>query len=99
MSGSLRDIELTINGRKLVGKVFKTFKMNTQPFQFTLKSQLIAREVKFVQKRFEKEDDLLGLKEELIFNCCGFGSKYLFKDKDMMPLKGHLIEYKNRNAQ
>lgn len=35
------------------------------------------------------------MKEEIIFNCSGLGSRKLFDDPNMLAKKGHIIEFKN----
>ena len=43
-------------------------------------------------KNFETLDDVLKLKEGCIFNCLGISSASIFGDKDIMGVRGHLIE-------
>lgn len=43
------------------------------------------------------EEDLNQLREEIIFNCAGLGSKELFGDNEMKGIKGHLLEFRNEN--
>jgi len=45
---------------------------------------------KVVIRRFETPADVAGLSENVIVNCTGLGSKALFSDPELMPLKGQL---------
>lgn len=40
-------------------------------------------------------DDVLGLKEALIFNCSGYSLNTLFKDENLIGKKSHFVVYKN----
>ena len=46
---------------------------------------------KVVIRKFDTPDDIAKLTENVIVNCTGLGSKELFKDPDLMPLKGQLV--------
>lgn len=46
---------------------------------------------KVVIRKFDSPDDIAKLSENVIVNCTGLGSKELFKDPDLMPLKGQLV--------
>jgi len=45
---------------------------------------------KIVIRRFDTPRDLMGLKEPLIVNCTGLGSKTLFNDEELVPIRGQL---------
>lgn len=44
-----------------------------------------------VIRRFDTQQDLQSLAEPVLVNCTGLGSKDLFGDDDMVPLKGQLV--------
>lgn len=46
---------------------------------------------KVVVRRFETPRDVAQLAEPLVVNCTGLGSKALFGDPDLVPLKGQLV--------
>jgi D-amino-acid oxidase len=46
---------------------------------------------RIVIRKFETPQDLMALSEPVIVNATGLGSKDLFKDEDMVPLKGQLV--------
>ncbi len=45
---------------------------------------------KVVIRKFETPQDIVGLSENLVVNCTGLGSKALFNDPELVPLKGQL---------
>jgi hypothetical protein len=45
---------------------------------------------KFEVRSFATPQDILALPEKLVFNCTGLGSRDLFGDQDLHPLKGQL---------
>ncbi len=45
---------------------------------------------KVVIRKFETPQDVASLRENVIINCTGLGSKALFNDPELMPLKGQL---------
>lgn len=48
-----------------------------------------------VEKKFSSLEDILDLKEKVIFNCMGFSSKKIFPDEKLKGKLGHLIVFKN----
>ena len=42
-------------------------------------------------RNFENIDQVLSLKESAIFNCSGLGSRELFGDEELMPVRGQLV--------
>ena len=42
----------------------------------------------------DNKESLLGLSENIIFNCLGLGSKEVFNDDDLQPVRGQLIYFK-----
>jgi glycine/D-amino acid oxidase-like deaminating enzyme len=46
---------------------------------------------KIVIRKFDSPADLARLTENVIVNCTGLGAKELFKDPDLVPLKGQLV--------
>lgn len=55
-------------------------------------------DVPFVQKRFATRQQVLGLAEPIIINCTGLGSKGLFNDRKLKPIKGQLVLLKPQPA-
>lgn len=95
LKSSLKEMYVTLNNKtKVKCTVFKTLKIDLQAFLMIFTAELRGQGVQFVQRRIAKED-IKGLKEYLIFNCAGLGSRELFGDSKMRGRKGHLVEYKN----
>ena len=46
---------------------------------------------KVMIRKFDSPADISRLSENVIINCTGLGSKELFKDPDLVPLKGQLV--------
>jgi len=46
---------------------------------------------KVVIRKFETPREVAALQENVIVNCTGLGSKALFNDPELMPLKGQLV--------
>lgn len=46
---------------------------------------------KFVIRSFKDRDEVLGLSEDVVFNCTGLGAASLFEDADLVPAKGQLV--------
>ena len=46
---------------------------------------------KVVIRKFDTPRDVAALSENVIVNCTGLGSKELFSDPELMPLKGQLV--------
>lgn len=46
---------------------------------------------KFVVRNFADKEELLTLKEPVLFNCTGLGARALFGDEDLVPAKGQLL--------
>ena len=46
---------------------------------------------KFVIRDFSDRDDVLSVRESVIFNCTGMGAAKLFGDTELTPIKGQLV--------
>jgi D-amino-acid oxidase len=56
----------------------------------TLVRDFISFGGKIVIRKFDTPRDLMSLPESIIVNCTGLGSKTLFKDDELVPIKGQL---------
>ena len=56
-----------------------------------LMNDFVDRGGKVVIRKFDSPADISTLSENVIINCTGLGSKELFKDPDLVPLKGQLV--------
>lgn len=73
----------------------RTIKINTELFMEELRVEALLRGVKFVEKPFKTQSDVISLSQEAIFNCTGYSSKYLFNDTNMTGTMDHLVIFKN----
>lgn len=73
--------------------VKQTVTMLIEPAMFLRKvrSDFFAAGGKMVARDFKNLSMLLSLSERAIFNCTGLGSKTLFGDDEMQPVKGQLV--------
>jgi glycine/D-amino acid oxidase-like deaminating enzyme len=56
-----------------------------------LMEELTTRRGRLVRRRFETVDDVAALEEPLVINCTGLGSKALFGDEELTPIRGQLV--------
>lgn len=50
-----------------------------------------------MERKFNTQDDVMNLKEDCLFNCTGYSSKYLFNDNNMTGTTDYLVLFKNPN--
>jgi glycine/D-amino acid oxidase-like deaminating enzyme len=69
------------------------FEMRIEPSIYldALMADFLDRGGKVVIRKFETPRDIASLSENVIVNCTGLGSKALFNDADLVPLKGQLV--------
>jgi hypothetical protein len=85
------------NGRLIQGYRTSTFQLDGDIHLFELLEEARHAGVRIENKRFENIKEILGLNEEVIFNCSGLSSRYLFNDNTMIPYKGVMISLKKPN--
>jgi glycine/D-amino acid oxidase-like deaminating enzyme len=56
-----------------------------------LMEALAAKGGRVVRRRLETRDDVAALDEPLVVNCTGLGSKSLFGDRELTPVRGQLV--------
>lgn len=73
--------------------VKRTVTMMIEPATFLrrVRDDFLLSGGRFKIRNFTHLDDILSLKEHTIFNCTGLGSKALFKDEELTPVKGQLV--------
>lgn len=74
---------------------FKTILLNTDVLLQELLTEAKLRCIEIVERKFEKLEDVLGLKEEVVVNCLGMGAGKVFGDQNMQGKKGHLLVFNN----
>ncbi|UVC19447.1 FAD-dependent oxidoreductase [Mesorhizobium onobrychidis] len=80
------------------GYAYSTLLVEPPIFLEKLRHDLRQNQVPFVQRKFASEADVLTLPEAIIVNCTGLGSKVLFNDLNMKPIKGQLALLKAQPA-
>ncbi len=76
------------------GMLFQSFLVDTAIYIPDLYEKAQTKGIKFHQITFKKKEDLRHLPQSIIINCTGFGARHLFKDPDLIPICGQLIELK-----
>lgn len=66
------------NKKKERGVKYSTVLIDSNMYLEELRLEAVLRGAKFVQRRFNTLDEVLGLEEDFIFNCIASASGYLF---------------------
>jgi D-amino-acid oxidase len=81
---------LPFEGPSRPGVKYMTLLVEPPIFLSKLDASLRARGVPFKSMTFNDPSTVQALSENIIVNCTGFGSKALFGDSDLEPIKGQL---------
>jgi glycine/D-amino acid oxidase-like deaminating enzyme len=82
---------MPFEGHTQPGFEYQTLLIEPPIFLHRLENDLQARGVNFIRRTFTSSSDILGtLRENIIANCTGLGSKTLWNDHAMVPTKGQL---------
>ena len=81
---------LPFEGHTKPGFMYQTLLIEPPVFLPRLEADLRARHVNFVTKKFANRSEVLALTQNVIVNCTGLGSKTLWSDTNMVPIKGQL---------
>jgi len=79
------------NGVKRQAEKERAMLIETPSYLEQLRKNATSRGAIFIPRRFSNEADVAALSEDVIFNCAGLGSKIIFNDPDLMPIRGQLI--------
>lgn len=77
------------------GREYFTWLINPRILLPRLMADLRARSVRFVQRRFIDQQQVLGLDQTIIVNCTGYGARALFCDDDLVARRGHVVTIPN----
>lgn len=72
------------------GFVYQTLLIEPPVFLPRLDADLRQRGVQFVPRTFADADDIVTLPQSIIVNCTGLGSRTLWNDRAVRPIKGQL---------
>ena len=75
---------------------FSTMYVETPRFLRQLSAELLAAGGAMKVRRFETPADIAALDEKLVFNCTGLGSRQLFGDEGLYPVRGQLAVLRAR---
>lgn len=87
---TFKEIDVLLGKQPAKARTLQSLKIDMQFFLHTFSSELKQKGVQFVQRTFTQQN-VLELKEPVLFNCTGLASRYLFGDSELRGVKGHLI--------
>jgi hypothetical protein len=67
-----------------------TLMFNVADYGHTLMSDFFAAGGKFQRAEFHSPAELAGLREKVVINCPGYGSRELWKDETITPVRGQI---------
>jgi glycine/D-amino acid oxidase-like deaminating enzyme len=76
------------------GREYQTWLMTPAVIMPKLVEDLRASNVKLEERTFETPADVAALKESVVVNCTGYGSKKLFSDETLIAQRGHNVVLK-----
>ncbi|EEB18573.1 D-aspartate oxidase, putative [Pediculus humanus corporis] len=92
---SANDDELSIcPGKWLYGSYFVTLLTECRKFLPWTLLRFKENGGRVIMKKINSINDLGEYKFDLIFNCSGFGAKYIFNDRKLVPIRGQVIKVK-----
>lgn len=94
--GKSERVDITLDGKKYTPAWhYRTFLLDGNLLLNSIYSNLQESGVTFEIKQLSDLSDVENLEEQVLFNCCGFGSKALFGD-DITPSRGQLVYLKDK---
>lgn len=81
------------------GREYQTWLMTPAIIMPKLVEDLRAANVKLEERTFEKPADVAALKESIVVNCTGYGSKKLFGDETLIAQRGHNVVFKKTDEK
>ncbi|KAK0413590.1 hypothetical protein QR680_006890 [Steinernema hermaphroditum] len=76
------------------GNFYTTYFLEPSIYLRKLMREFAAEGGKILEKKLETVDDLAPEDYDLIVNCSGLGSRQLFGDEEIIPIRGHVIRAK-----
>ena len=86
-------VVVQVNGADRVCKKKQKLVFDLNVYLNDLFERAKSKGVVFIEKNIESIDQLMQLPQAVIFNCTGLGSRELFNDQELYPVKGHLVVY------
>lgn len=82
------------NGIRKVARTKELMLIETPTYMRELSRNALDRGAVFVTYQFESSSHVAAIQEDIIFNCLGFGSREIFGDTDLVPIRGQLVYVK-----
>lgn len=76
---------------------FRTFIVETPRYMAELVAGFVGQGGRIVNRRVASVDDVTDLDARIVFNCTGLGSRTLWGDNDVRPVKGQLLLHAPRD--
>ncbi len=89
--------KLPFEGHDDEGYSYETLLIEPPIFLDKLVHVLRKNGVNIIQKQFSNSHEILGLSENVIINCTGYGAKMLWNDDKVTPIKGQLALLDSQN--
>lgn len=90
---------LPIHGAVRVGQTWTALFIDTPLFLERLMSDLRGAGVEFVERSFERAEEVADLPEPSVVNCLGLGAREVWKDRAMVPVRGHLLHLRPQSVE
>lgn len=84
---------------KVPGREYQTWLMNPSILMPQLVRELTAANVRFEARTFETLRDVASLREKVVVNCTGYGSRQLFGDDTLIAQRGHNVVLKKTDER
>jgi glycine/D-amino acid oxidase-like deaminating enzyme len=89
--GPPRPERFSMGGRPHQVLRYRSLLIEPPVFLPALTRAILAAGGRMVPRTFARRDDLMGLDEEVVFDCLGLGAGPLFGDSALQPIKGQLV--------
>lgn len=86
------------NGMIKTGRQVRELGLDGKLFIDDLSRLVQTKGAQLYQRYFDNVGDILKLNENIIVNCTSIGSQIIFNDKDFLPIRGHLIDFKQQEG-
>jgi D-amino-acid oxidase len=73
-----------------LARQFSTMVIEPHTYLRALMRDFYAAGGKVIVKEFQSREEIARLREQIVFNCTGLGSRALFKDESLIPVRGQL---------
>lgn len=82
---------LPIRGAPGPGQTWTALFIDTPIFLDRLMTDLRAAGVEFIERSFQRAEQVADLPEPIVVNCLGLGAREVWQDTAMLPVRGHVL--------